>query len=132
MVLSSRPETMRRTDLTKLSTSQVVDRFAEIGVAQYVALLDNDHRKYNRLYDLMDEVDSELRERGKTARLELLKLFDHPNDQVRLKAATHTLAVAPDRARKELEDIAADVAYPQTADARGLLRALDEGTFKPM
>lgn len=122
---------MRRTDVTKLSTPQLVDRFADIGVEQYVALLDNDHRKYNRLYDLMDEVDNELRIRGKSARLELLKLYDHPNTQVRLKAATRTLGVAPVRARQELEDIASDVDYPQTADARGLLRALDDGSFKP-
>lgn len=122
---------MRRVDVTKLSAPQLVDRFAEIGEAQYVALIDNDHRKYNHLYDLMDEVDNELRSRGEAARLELLKLFDHPNDQVRLKAATHALGVALVNAREVLEDLASDVAYPQTASARGLLRALEEGSFKP-
>ena len=122
---------MRRVDVATLSAPQLVDRFAEIGEAQYVALLDNDHRKYNRLYDLMGEVDNELRSRGETARFELLKLFDHPNDQVRLKAATHALGVAPIGARKVLEDLASDVAYPQTASARGLLGALDDGSFKP-
>jgi hypothetical protein len=122
---------MRRLDITKLTTPQLLDRFTEIGEAQYVALLDDDHRKYNRLYDLMNDVDKELRARGRTTRLELLKLFDHPNDQVRLKAATHALGVAPARARQALEDLASDVAYPQTGDARSLLRALNEGTFKP-
>lgn len=122
---------MIRVDLKILSTSQLIDRFTEIGEAQYVALLDNNHRKYNRLYDLMEEVDKELRSRGKADRLELLKLYEHPNDQVRLKAATYTLAIAPIRAREQLEDLANDVAFPQTASARSIISAVDDGSWKP-
>lgn len=68
-----------------------VDRFAEIGIAQDQALLYDEHKKFNRLFSEMNDVDQELRRRGLQARLALLKLFDHPNMQVRLKAAKRTL-----------------------------------------
>lgn len=79
----------------------------------------------------MDEVDRELRARGREARLELLRLFEHESMQVRLKAATRTLTVAPVRARTVLEAIRASQYHPQALDAGMLIRGLDDGTFKP-
>jgi hypothetical protein len=48
-----------------------------------------------------------------------------------LKAAIHTLAVAPAEARAQLQAIAEAHWFPQTADAAGMLRALDEGRYVP-
>jgi hypothetical protein len=59
--------------------------------------------KFNRLFDQMHAVDIELRARGLAARLALLRLFDHPNMQVRLQAAKWSLGVAPDAARQVIE-----------------------------
>jgi hypothetical protein len=70
-----------------LTVDQLVDRFAEIGVAQDQALLYDEHKKFNRLYSEMNEVDKELRRRGPEARLAVLRLYNHANMQVRVKAA---------------------------------------------
>jgi hypothetical protein len=70
---------MNQIKLSDMSTDQLLARFAEIGVAQDEALLDEDYVAFNSLYDQMNEVDRELRTRGQRARLELLRLYNHPN-----------------------------------------------------
>lgn len=79
----------------------------------------------------MMAIDKELRKRGRDARLALLKLYHHPNMQVRLWAATLTLAVAPIEAREVIDAIARSGRMPQAAEARGTLRNLDTGFYKP-
>ena len=74
----------------------------------------------------------ELQNRGVTARLGLLKLFEHPNMQVRLQAARETLAVAPEEARRMIELIAESNRMPQPGDAGMTLWNLDRGVFKPV
>jgi len=94
-------------------------------------LLYDEHKKFNRLFSEMNGVDQELRRRGPEARLALLRLYDHPNMQVRVKAAIRTLAVAPAAARKLLEEIRASKWQPQAMDAGMILRGLDDGEYKP-
>ncbi len=71
---------MSKQDLKALTTDQLVDRFAEIGIAQDNALWDelgtNQCSQYNRLFDQMNEVDKELRARGQQARLALMRLSE--------------------------------------------------------
>lgn len=85
--------------LREMTTGQLVQRFAEIGVAQDQALLYERRVEYRRLFRQMNAIDSELRRRGAAARAALLPLYGHPNVQVRLKAAIKTLVLAPDLAR---------------------------------
>ena len=94
-----------------------MERFVAIGVAQDQALLYDEHKKFRRLYSEMNEVDQELRRRGRDARLALLRLFDHPNMQVRLKAAKRTLGVAPENARHVIEEIKKSQWFPQALEA---------------
>jgi Domain of unknown function (DUF2019) len=122
---------VKKVDLANMNLDQLVDRFADIGVAQDDALWDGKYAKFNRLYDRMDEIDQELRSRGEEARLALLRLYNHRNMQVRLKAAVHTLAVAPELARHALQTIANSKFYPQAGDAGMLLSGLDDGSFHP-
>jgi hypothetical protein len=129
---------MKNANLKSMTVDQLVARFAEIGVAQYRALDDhedwienNPNLKFNRLFNQMNEVDLELRSRGREARLALQRLYVHPNIQVRLKAAKRTLAVAPDVARQVIETIADSQWYPQAGEAGMTLFALDDGIFKP-
>jgi hypothetical protein len=61
----------------------------------------------------------------------VLTLYDHPNMQVRVKAAIKTLGVAPEAARKVLEAIRASKWQPQAMDAGMILRGLDDGEYKP-
>jgi predicted GNAT family acetyltransferase len=122
---------MTQQRLEILSTGALVDQFAEICIAQDRALLYENISTINKLVWQMKAVDDELRKRGREARLVLLKLYDHPNMQVRLHAAKCSLAVAPAAARHVIEAIARSGRMPQAADARGTLRNLKEGVFKP-
>lgn len=123
---------MKKPQLRERSTKDLVTLFAEIGRAQDKALLGNQIAKFNRLFDQMADVSFELKSRPGDQRRELVTLYDFPNIQVRLKAAIHTLAVCPREARRQLEDIAGMHWFPQTADASGMLDAIDRGQYVPM
>jgi len=105
--------------------------FTQIAVAQDNALLEGETAKFNRLYERMKEVSDELKGRTGDQRGALMALYGHPNMQVRLKAAIHTLALAPVEARQALEIIASSKWFPQAGDAGMCLFGLDDGTFKP-
>jgi len=118
-------------DLQKLSTAELVERFAALGLGQFQAELESDIAKENRLLRQMRAVTEELKSRSGDHRSALLGLFDHPNVQVRLMAARLTLAVAPAAARQVLQSIIDSREYPQAADAGMCLWNLDRGVFKP-
>lgn len=129
---------MKSLDLRSLTVDQLVDRFATIGEAQARALEEHEdgiegdeNVPFNKLFKQMDAVDMELRSRGRDARLALQRLYNHPNIQVRLKAAKRSLAVAPESARRIIEAIADSKWYPQAGEAGMTLSNLDDGTFKP-
>lgn len=87
-------------------------------------------KKSNRLYDRIAAIVTELKSRDGDQRRALIPLYAHGNPQVRLKAATVTLALAPDAARAVLEGMS-DIHGPQRLYAGMTLDALDCGTFKP-
>jgi enoyl reductase-like protein len=123
---------VKRINLGKMTVEQLVDRFVEIALEQdRVERMDEDVAMFNRLYDRMEEVEAELKNRDGDERSSLLPLFEHPNAQVRLKAALATLALAPMAAREVLQDVSNSNRYPQAADAREMLGALDDGTYTP-
>lgn len=120
---------MSALNLKRLSVEQLVERFTSIALDQDDALEADDDAKFARLYQKMDAIKDELKARGE--RRALLPLLDHKNAQVRLKAAIATLAVAAKAAREALQVMSDRNEYPQAADARGMLNALDEGTYEP-
>ena len=122
---------MNRVKLENLTVHQLVERFVAIALDQDKAMLEHDNATYNRLYGLMDGVRQELTRRPGDQRRALIPLHDHPNAQVRLKSAIATLALAPEAARRTLQTISDQQEYPQAADARGMMMAVDEGTFVP-
>jgi hypothetical protein len=122
---------MKHASLDDMTVYQLLDRFAEIGVAQDQAELMGEIGKFNSLYRQMDATEKELRRRGREARLALLPLYDHPNMQVRLNAAKRTLGIAPDAARRALQAISDSKWQPQALDAGMSLWNLDRGVFKP-
>jgi hypothetical protein len=110
---------------------ELVKRFTDIALSQHGALRNYEVGRFNRLFDQMEAVENELKARDGDKRKELLGLFDHPNPQVRLKAAVATLAVAPKEARELLQVISDSDSGPQMLDAGMTLLQLDEGAFKP-
>ncbi|MGP0057846.1 MAG: DUF2019 domain-containing protein [Beijerinckiaceae bacterium] len=122
---------MSGTKLEQMTNDELVARFAEICIAEDEALFHDQYAKFNRLFEKMSAVGHELQRRGREARLELSKLYDHPNMQVRLKAAKWSLAVAPVEARQVIQQIYDWKLYPQAGEAGMCLSNLDDGTFKP-
>ncbi len=114
-----------------MSNEALVQHFAEICIEEDQALFEEKISKFNKLFKQQMEVEAELENRGVEARLGLLKLYEHPNMQVKLQAARETLAVAPKEARHVIESIAKSGWMPQAGDAGMCLWALDEGIFKP-
>ncbi len=122
---------MSKMPWSSMSTTQLVEQFAAIAREQDQAILANAAAKYNRLYDRMADVVDELKSRPGDQRRELAMLYEFPSMQVRLKAAIHTLAVAPIEARGQLEAIAESKWFPQAGDAGMSLWNLDRGVFNP-
>jgi uncharacterized protein DUF2019 len=118
-------------NLQKKNVDELVDLFASVSLAQDEALLDDDLSKVNRLFLELEAIEAELKRREGDQRTSLLRLYEHPNAQVRVKAVKATLAVAPRAAREKLEAIANSREYPQAGEAGMSIRALDEGIFKP-
>jgi hypothetical protein len=122
---------MTRLRLQDLTTAQLVKRFEEITLAQGEALLEDRLAEFSRLFQQMRGVLDELRVRDGDQREALLPLYEHPNAQVRLKAAKNTLAVAPKEALKVIQAIANSGEYPQAGEAGMCLWNLERGVFKP-
>lgn len=114
-----------------MTTNELVEHFAVIGVQQDKALRADDLQKYKRLCLQMKAIDDELKTRPGDQRRALLPLYEHPNFQVRVMAAKLTLAVAPQAARQMLQLIRERRHQPQSGDAGMCLRALDQGIFVP-
>lgn len=65
---------MRQINLKAMTVDELVDRFAEIGIAQDTVELMGEISEFNKLYWQMKDVDIELRARGEDARRVLLRL----------------------------------------------------------
>jgi hypothetical protein len=122
---------MKPLKLEDMTVDRLIEHFTSIALDQDEAMLAGDNTKFTRLFWQMEAVEEELKQRNGDQRRALVPLFSHPNAQVRLKAALATLAVAPGMARQTLQTISDRQEYPQAADARGMMRALDEKTFIP-
>ena len=122
---------MTRTELRDISTEDLVDLFLRIALDQDNAIRRDDNAAFNRLFDQMDAVKEELKKRPGDQRRALMRLYTHPNVQVRLKSAIATLAIVPEKARSLLQVIADSRDYPQAGDAGMTLYSLEQGIFKP-
>jgi hypothetical protein len=122
---------MTSDDMRTMTVEQLIERFVGIALEQDKAITLDDSATFNKLYSRMELVKSELRSRSGDQRRALLPLLEHANAQVRLKAAIALLAIEPIAARETLQNISDNKEYPQMADARGMMRALDEGRYVP-
>jgi ParB-like chromosome segregation protein Spo0J len=122
---------MKQAQLMNLTVDQLVQQFTKVTLEQDKALLLDDFAEFNRLFAEMESIKDELSSRDGDQRRALLRLYDHPNTQVRLKAVKATLAVAPVLARQALQAIADSEEFPQAGEAGMSLVNLDRGIFKP-
>ena len=116
---------MKPNKLADLTVPQLVDRFATIGIEQNSALLYDEFAKFSRLYREMDAINNELKSRHGDQRSALTVLFNHPDVQVRLKAALCTMEIVPHAAREVFQRIVDARLYPQAADALAAIWRLE-------
>ncbi|MDP3318010.1 MAG: DUF2019 domain-containing protein [Bosea sp. (in: a-proteobacteria)] len=122
---------MSRINLKPLSTNDLLLLFEKLCVEQYDALDRQEYAAFNRRYDRIQAIEDELKSRPGDQRRILMKLFGHPNMQVRLTAARANLAVDYPAARSEIQDIADSKWGPQCLDAGMTLINLDNGIYRP-
>lgn len=123
---------MKRSKVSDMTVDQLIQRFTAIALDQDKALLRREYARFNRLFDDMEAVEEELKMRDGDQRRLLLRLYDHPNAQVRVKAVKATLAVAPEPALRKLKAIAESREYPQAGETGMSLLNLERGIFKPI
>jgi hypothetical protein len=98
---------MTRQALSSLTVPELVDLFIEKGLADFGAWEAGDYRRSNKLTGDTNAIGWELKSRGPEATAALLPLLDHENDCIRMSAAAHCHAIAPERSREVLADISA-------------------------
>jgi hypothetical protein len=122
---------MTATQYQKMSVPALVREFVTLCIAQHHALEREEIAQYNRRYKRVEAIKNELKSRPGDQRRALQVLFGQGNLQVRYMAAHANLAIDYDKARNELEAIAATHWQPQAANAGITLENLDTGFYTP-
>ncbi|HEV2652010.1 MAG TPA: DUF2019 domain-containing protein [Rhizomicrobium sp.] len=117
--------------LDNLTIDELISLFASLSEQQYPLTLNDEVRKSTLLIKKRYEIDRELRKRGIAARLELTKLFIHPNVQVRVNAAKSSLGVAREPALNVLRQITKEDFGPFRLDAGMTIALVEDGTVTP-
>lgn len=121
----------RPDDLRTLSSSEVIRRFEQLCIEQYDAMERDELARVNRVVWRVHALEMELKSRPGDQRRLLMRLFGHPNMQVRLSAARANLAVDYPAARREMQAIVDSKWYPQAGDAGISLENIDSGFYRP-
>ncbi|HLG89610.1 MAG TPA: DUF2019 domain-containing protein [Alphaproteobacteria bacterium] len=121
---------MKSKSFDSLSDEGLASAFEKWADAAGEATLVGDRQKMRQAAYRLRDLSDVFRARGREARLILLPLLDHPKQGVRYYVAKHLLAIAPERARSVIEQVAA-VGGPIAGAAGMTLHALDTGIFKP-
>ncbi|MDB5593602.1 MAG: hypothetical protein JWM36_563 [Hyphomicrobiales bacterium] len=107
----------------------LVDQFVAFAIEQGVMVSNTDTRRANWLFDQLAIIENELASRGDKGML--LSLLQHPDAWVRLIAAKKVFAMAPETARKVLEDLEASKIQLACFYAGMALINLDRGIWVP-
>jgi hypothetical protein len=108
------------------SVSRLLEIFKNVSLEQYDTYFTFDSAYRNRLYRILVAVKDELTSSGPQARRSLTRLLKDDNPQVRLQAAQFVYPVAPEEARKTLEELKASRVPDQSLAAGMTLRRLEE------
>jgi HEAT repeat protein len=108
---------MSKSKLSKFTPQDLISRFRGYALEQQSALLDSNTRRYNQLYDKIQEIMDELRRRGPQAVGSLLTLLDDPNLRVRYEAAIRLVDFAPRAAVAALRQVVESQEMPVAGDA---------------
>jgi len=110
------------------SVAQLLGDYAMAAVNHREASRAGDYEKVNPAADALTEIVRVLRDRGDLARL--LSLLNDDRVEVRGWAAAHSLEIAPERAERVLETIAAGPKSLEEFSARMVLREWRSGSLR--
>ena len=122
---------MTQTQYAGMTAAELVREFETLCIAQYRSLEREEITQFNKRYKNIQAIHDELKSRTGDQRRALQSLFGKGNLQARYMAAHSNLAIDYDKARKELEAIAATNWHPQAAQAGMTLWNLDRGVYRP-
>jgi len=118
-------------DVKSMSIEALLDRFEEICMVESELqhdMFDEGVKKFNQCQDALFRVLDELKARGPDARRMLSRFYTHFNDFIRLKAATLSYRVAPEPARRVLEELKKMEPIDEAYVAGATLARIDNGT----
>ena len=121
----------KKINLSDINDHDLIERFIVVARRMGTAVLDSEIREVNRMYHYMRAIDSELRARGKDARLKLEPLLSHKDRFVQYYAAQKLIGLMPDRARSVLEWNHKNGFDALAGDAGTMLHYIDTGFYKP-
>jgi HEAT repeat protein len=106
------------------------DRYVAEAVEQGRCTESGDFRKGNAAYDAMIAALAELPRRADRGEAPLLELLDHPNEWVKLSAATHLLPLRSEVASELLDKLASSLRAALRFEAEMVLREWRAGRLK--
>ena len=97
---------MTKQDFSGWSVDDLRERYAELSIRQGAAADLSNMSIVNRLGDEIHKIGNELKSRPGDRGRALMKLFDHPNFNVRLNAGRSLMSVFPEEARRQIQAVA--------------------------
>ncbi|WP_257463328.1 DUF2019 domain-containing protein [Archangium lipolyticum] len=123
---------MKKTDVKKLPTEELVEKTRALSSERWRAIYAGKPKEGNRMFDLLVAIDRELRARGLEAQRQLLKLLDDPDPGTRCWAAASVLEFAPSEGERVLTELAKPPNGLVGFSAERTLKQWRAGTFKPL
>ena len=122
---------MKNFDPKTASVDELIARFLELSIEQYEMEMSGHGTRRNRAVRARFAVEDALQERDGDARRLLVRFYEHANVQVQCNAASATLALFPEEARRRLEHIRRWTAGVTKLEAGMRLWAIDTGRYVP-
>lgn len=116
---------MSKRDFTTWKVDNLCERYAELSVRQSTASDLAQMSVVNQLGDEIREIGNELKSRPDDRGRTLMRLFHHPNLNVRLNAGRSLMNMFPEEARMQIQAIADSGKYPFAVEAGLYLSSLD-------
>lgn len=121
---------MKKAQLKTLSTERLVEEFGTLSAGHGRDIEEARPKAANRKFDVLVEIQRELRSRGVEAQRQVLRLIDHVEPGTRYWVSSFALEFAPSEAERVLAELAKIPKSLVGFTARWTLEQWKEGTFK--
>lgn len=122
---------MMKFDPMSASVDEPIARFLSPGIEEDEMEMAGYGARRNRAVRARFVVEDELKSRDNDSRRLLVRFYEHQNIQVQCNAASATLALFPEKARRKLEQIRRGEFGVTSLEAGMRLWAIDTGRYVP-